>query len=126
MASKPISSPVPVAWYPSLAVLMLSIGLVVTASFFMSNVSPPCMASVLLASWNRGNCHRWSLNWTYQNKYSPPYREGNLPLSGLITEFRDNFKFCRNILQNPRHLLHLLVSKRSNFFMIHVMAQLFP
>ncbi|KAG1330166.1 uncharacterized protein [Elaeis guineensis] len=35
MAPKPISSPVPVAWYPSLAVLMLSIGLVVTASFFI-------------------------------------------------------------------------------------------
>ncbi|XP_008782539.1 transmembrane protein 258-like [Phoenix dactylifera] len=35
MAPKPISSPVPVAWYPSLAVLMLSIGLLVTASFFI-------------------------------------------------------------------------------------------
>ncbi|XP_072959955.1 uncharacterized protein [Typha angustifolia] len=35
MASKPISSPVPVAWYPSLAVLMLSIGLLLTASFFI-------------------------------------------------------------------------------------------
>ncbi|XP_010915254.1 uncharacterized protein [Elaeis guineensis] len=35
MAPKPISSPVPVAWYPSLAVLMLSVGLLVTASFFM-------------------------------------------------------------------------------------------
>ncbi|XP_010915255.1 uncharacterized protein [Elaeis guineensis] len=35
MAPKPISSPVPVAWYPSLAVLMLSVGLLVTASFFI-------------------------------------------------------------------------------------------
>ncbi|KAI3447130.1 hypothetical protein Pfo_003795 [Paulownia fortunei] len=32
---KPISSPVPDAWYPTLAVFMLAIGLVVTASFFI-------------------------------------------------------------------------------------------
>ncbi|KAL7258179.1 hypothetical protein ACSBR1_004322 [Camellia fascicularis] len=32
---KPISSPVPVAWYPTLSVLMLSIGLVITAAFFI-------------------------------------------------------------------------------------------
>ncbi|KAG6779953.1 transmembrane protein 258-like [Populus alba x Populus x berolinensis] len=30
-----ISSPVPVAWYPTLAVFMLAIGLIVTASFFI-------------------------------------------------------------------------------------------
>ncbi|KAG0484699.1 hypothetical protein HPP92_008778 [Vanilla planifolia] len=35
MAPKPVTSPVPVAWYPSLTVLMLSIGLLVTASFFI-------------------------------------------------------------------------------------------
>ncbi|KAJ0972815.1 hypothetical protein J5N97_020774 [Dioscorea zingiberensis] len=35
MTSKPITSPVPVEWYPSLSVLMLSIGLVLTASFFI-------------------------------------------------------------------------------------------
>ncbi|CAH1448903.1 unnamed protein product [Lactuca virosa] len=34
-SAKPISSPVPVVWYPSLAVLMLAIGLVITASFFI-------------------------------------------------------------------------------------------
>ncbi|CAL5398650.1 unnamed protein product [Camellia sinensis] len=34
---KPISSPVPDAWYPTLSVLMLSIGLVITASFFIRN-----------------------------------------------------------------------------------------
>ncbi|XP_010262244.1 PREDICTED: uncharacterized protein LOC104600811 [Nelumbo nucifera] len=34
-AAKPITSPVPDAWYPTLAVLMLIIGLVVTASFFI-------------------------------------------------------------------------------------------
>ncbi|CAL5401644.1 unnamed protein product [Camellia sinensis] len=34
---KPISSPVPVAWYPTLSVLMLSIGLVITAAFFIRN-----------------------------------------------------------------------------------------
>ncbi|CAA0834968.1 Unknown protein [Striga hermonthica] len=32
---KPISSPVPDAWYPTLAVLMLAVGLVITASFFI-------------------------------------------------------------------------------------------
>ncbi|KAG5517676.1 hypothetical protein RHGRI_024019 [Rhododendron griersonianum] len=32
---KPISSPVPDEWCPTLAVLMLAIGLIVTASFFM-------------------------------------------------------------------------------------------
>ncbi|KAH7519205.1 hypothetical protein FEM48_Zijuj08G0011000 [Ziziphus jujuba var. spinosa] len=35
MAPKPITSPVPDAWYPTLSVVMLSIGLIVTASFFM-------------------------------------------------------------------------------------------
>ncbi|KAM0938280.1 putative oligosaccharyltransferase complex subunit [Dioscorea sansibarensis] len=35
MAPKPITSPVPVEWYPSLSVLMLSVGLVLTASFFI-------------------------------------------------------------------------------------------
>ncbi|XP_020583693.1 transmembrane protein 258 [Phalaenopsis equestris] len=35
MAPKPVTSPVPVAWYPSLSVLMLSIGLMLTASFFI-------------------------------------------------------------------------------------------
>ncbi|XP_012076931.1 transmembrane protein 258 [Jatropha curcas] len=35
MAPKPITSPVPDTWYPSLAVTMLAIGLVVTASFFI-------------------------------------------------------------------------------------------
>ncbi|KAK6941373.1 Oligosaccharyltransferase complex subunit [Dillenia turbinata] len=34
-AAKPISSPVPEAYYPTLAVLMISIGLVVAASFFI-------------------------------------------------------------------------------------------
>ncbi|XP_071714644.1 uncharacterized protein [Rutidosis leptorrhynchoides] len=34
-SAKPISSPVPDVWYPSLAVLMLAIGLVITASFFI-------------------------------------------------------------------------------------------
>ncbi|KAK1437606.1 hypothetical protein QVD17_03400 [Tagetes erecta] len=34
-SAKPISSPVPVDWYPSLAVLMLAVGLVITASFFI-------------------------------------------------------------------------------------------
>ncbi|KAL2501318.1 Dolichyl-diphosphooligosaccharide-protein glycosyltransferase subunit OST5 [Forsythia ovata] len=33
--AKSISSPVPDAWYPTLAVFMLCIGLVVTASFFI-------------------------------------------------------------------------------------------
>ncbi|XAR53442.1 hypothetical protein NMG60_11021995 [Bertholletia excelsa] len=32
---KPISSPVPEVWYPTLAFLMLAIGLVMTASFFI-------------------------------------------------------------------------------------------
>ncbi|KAL3825288.1 hypothetical protein ACJIZ3_021317 [Penstemon smallii] len=32
---KPISSPVPDAWYPTLAFLMLAVGLIVTASFFI-------------------------------------------------------------------------------------------
>ncbi|XP_024017219.1 transmembrane protein 258 [Morus notabilis] len=35
MAPKPITSPVPEAWYPTLSVVMLAIGLVVTASFFI-------------------------------------------------------------------------------------------
>ncbi|KAJ6365707.1 hypothetical protein OIU76_030472 [Salix suchowensis] len=30
-----ITSPVPVAWYPTLAILMLAVGLIVTASFFI-------------------------------------------------------------------------------------------
>jgi hypothetical protein len=34
-APKPIASPVPDAWYPTLSALMLAIGLIVTASFFM-------------------------------------------------------------------------------------------
>ncbi|KAI3816623.1 hypothetical protein L1987_16326 [Smallanthus sonchifolius] len=34
-SAKPISSPVPDAWYPSLAVLMLAVGLFITASFFI-------------------------------------------------------------------------------------------
>nr|XP_043629455.1 transmembrane protein 258 [Erigeron canadensis] len=34
-AAKAISSPVPIVWYPSLAVLMLAVGLVITASFFI-------------------------------------------------------------------------------------------
>ncbi|OVA08435.1 Protein kinase domain [Macleaya cordata] len=34
-SAKPISSPVPDAWYPTLAFFMLAIGLVVTASFFI-------------------------------------------------------------------------------------------
>ncbi|KAI0491947.1 hypothetical protein KFK09_026210 [Dendrobium nobile] len=35
MAPKAVTSPVPVAWYPSLSVLMLAIGLMLTASFFI-------------------------------------------------------------------------------------------
>ncbi|XP_062148892.1 uncharacterized protein LOC133857631 [Alnus glutinosa] len=35
MAPKPIASPVPDAWYPTLSALMLAIGLIVTASFFI-------------------------------------------------------------------------------------------
>ncbi|KAK9086506.1 hypothetical protein Syun_028900 [Stephania yunnanensis] len=34
-APKPIASPVPEAWYPSMAALMLVFGLVFTASFFI-------------------------------------------------------------------------------------------
>ncbi|GAB4837799.1 hypothetical protein Ancab_027323 [Ancistrocladus abbreviatus] len=34
-AAKPITSPVPDSMYPTLSVLMLAIGLVVTASFFI-------------------------------------------------------------------------------------------
>ncbi|KAM0037272.1 putative oligosaccharyltransferase complex subunit [Helianthus debilis subsp. tardiflorus] len=34
-SAKPISSPVPIAYYPSLAVLLLAVGLVITASFFI-------------------------------------------------------------------------------------------
>jgi hypothetical protein len=34
-AAKAISSPVPVEWYPSLALVMVSVGLMLTASFFM-------------------------------------------------------------------------------------------
>jgi hypothetical protein len=30
-----VSSPVPVAWYPALAVLTVAVGLMLTASFFM-------------------------------------------------------------------------------------------
>ncbi|KAG2606694.1 hypothetical protein PVAP13_4NG211853 [Panicum virgatum] len=35
MAAKAISSPVPVEWYPTLAVVMVSVGLMLTASFFI-------------------------------------------------------------------------------------------
>ncbi|XP_062091032.1 uncharacterized protein LOC133797215 [Humulus lupulus] len=35
MAPKPITSPVPEVWYPTLSVVMLAIGLVLTASFFI-------------------------------------------------------------------------------------------
>ncbi|KAL3744763.1 hypothetical protein ACJRO7_013951 [Eucalyptus globulus] len=34
-APKGIASPVPISWYPTLSVLMLAIGLVITASFFI-------------------------------------------------------------------------------------------
>ncbi|KAL3744761.1 hypothetical protein ACJRO7_013949 [Eucalyptus globulus] len=34
MAPKAITSPVPISWYPTLSVLMLAIGLVITGSFF--------------------------------------------------------------------------------------------
>ncbi|KAI5664702.1 hypothetical protein M9H77_24025 [Catharanthus roseus] len=34
-SAKPISSPVPEVWYPTLAGLMLAVGLVITASFFI-------------------------------------------------------------------------------------------
>ncbi|TMW84583.1 transmembrane protein 258 [Solanum pennellii] len=40
-SAKPISSPVPDAWYPTLAVFMLAIGLVVTASFFIYEATAP-------------------------------------------------------------------------------------
>ncbi|EMS49445.1 hypothetical protein TRIUR3_24651 [Triticum urartu] len=33
--AKAISSPVPVEWYPTLAVVMVSVGLMLTASFFI-------------------------------------------------------------------------------------------
>uniref|UniRef100_A0A0E0E2Z1 Dolichyl-diphosphooligosaccharide-protein glycosyltransferase subunit OST5 n=1 Tax=Oryza meridionalis TaxID=40149 RepID=A0A0E0E2Z1_9ORYZ len=35
MAAKAISSPVPVDWYPTLAVVMVAVGLMFTASFFI-------------------------------------------------------------------------------------------
>ncbi|XP_003563732.1 transmembrane protein 258 [Brachypodium distachyon] len=35
MAAKAISSPVPVEWYPTLAVVTVSVGLMLTASFFI-------------------------------------------------------------------------------------------
>ncbi|KAF4371477.1 hypothetical protein F8388_002005 [Cannabis sativa] len=35
MAPKPITSPVPEVWYPTLAVVMLAVGLVLTAFFFI-------------------------------------------------------------------------------------------
>ncbi|XP_022926045.1 transmembrane protein 258-like [Cucurbita pepo subsp. pepo] len=35
MAPKPVTSPVPEAWYPTLAVLMIAVGLIITASFFI-------------------------------------------------------------------------------------------
>ncbi|XP_047947272.1 transmembrane protein 258 [Salvia hispanica] len=34
-SGKPISSPVPDAWYPTLAVLLLAVGLAITAFFFI-------------------------------------------------------------------------------------------
>ncbi|XP_057804833.1 LOW QUALITY PROTEIN: uncharacterized protein LOC131020164 [Salvia miltiorrhiza] len=34
-SAKPISSPVPNAWYPTLSILLLAFGLVITASFFI-------------------------------------------------------------------------------------------
>ncbi|XP_039050994.1 transmembrane protein 258-like [Hibiscus syriacus] len=34
-SAKAITSPVPDTWYPTLAVLMLAVGLVLTASFFI-------------------------------------------------------------------------------------------
>ncbi|KAJ8528001.1 hypothetical protein K7X08_015452 [Anisodus acutangulus] len=40
-SAKPISSPVPDAWYPTLAMFMLAIGLVVTASFFIYEATSP-------------------------------------------------------------------------------------
>uniref|UniRef100_A0A0A9HJV7 Dolichyl-diphosphooligosaccharide-protein glycosyltransferase subunit OST5 n=1 Tax=Arundo donax TaxID=35708 RepID=A0A0A9HJV7_ARUDO len=35
MAATSVSSPVPVAWYPTLAVAMVAVGLMLTASFFI-------------------------------------------------------------------------------------------
>ncbi|KAL6628904.1 hypothetical protein ACP70R_028669 [Stipagrostis hirtigluma subsp. patula] len=35
MAANSVSTPVPVAWYPTLAVAMVSVGLMLTASFFI-------------------------------------------------------------------------------------------
>ncbi|CAN1340305.1 Transmembrane protein 258 [Linum perenne] len=35
MSPTPVTAPVPITWYPTLAVLMLSIGLIITASFFI-------------------------------------------------------------------------------------------
>ncbi|XP_019226418.1 PREDICTED: transmembrane protein 258-like [Nicotiana attenuata] len=40
-SAKPISSPVPITWYPTLAVFMLAIGLIVTASFFIYEATSP-------------------------------------------------------------------------------------
>ncbi|KAL6604421.1 hypothetical protein ACP70R_042848 [Stipagrostis hirtigluma subsp. patula] len=38
-AANSISTPVPVAWYPTLAVAMVAVGLMLTASFFMATSS---------------------------------------------------------------------------------------
>ncbi|PPD86050.1 hypothetical protein GOBAR_DD17005 [Gossypium barbadense] len=50
--AKPITGPVSDAWYPTLALLMLSIGLVVTASFFIyeatSSKRNRCLAKELI------------------------------------------------------------------------------
>ncbi|XP_022147745.1 transmembrane protein 258 [Momordica charantia] len=35
MAPKPVTSPVSEAWYPTLAVSMIAVGLIITASFFI-------------------------------------------------------------------------------------------
>ncbi|CAN0839105.1 Transmembrane protein 258 [Linum grandiflorum] len=35
MSPTPVTSPVPITWYPTLAVFMLSIGLIIAASFFI-------------------------------------------------------------------------------------------
>ncbi|GFQ05678.1 transmembrane protein 258 [Phtheirospermum japonicum] len=32
---KPLSNPVPEAWYPTLSIFMLAIGLIITSSFFI-------------------------------------------------------------------------------------------
>ena len=56
-AAKAISSPVPVEWYPTLAVVMVSVGLMLTASFFMLVASHDicnCTAPVYLAIWRIG------------------------------------------------------------------------